>query len=104
MNQVFPQISPMALVHRLKGNPKATVLDVRSPAEYQSGHIPGARLIPFGGRCSHRCWSDHRRHHPLVWYGAIAGAHALEPPSRLRSRGPDLIKRASEYELIRRLT
>jgi rhodanese-related sulfurtransferase len=25
----------------------AVVLDVRSPAEYEAGHIPGARLIPY---------------------------------------------------------
>lgn len=25
----------------------AVVIDVRTPAEYQAGHIPGARLIPF---------------------------------------------------------
>jgi rhodanese-related sulfurtransferase len=46
MNQAFPQISPMELTRRLEGGSKATVLDVRSPAEYQAGHIPGARLLP----------------------------------------------------------
>lgn len=25
----------------------AVVVDVRTPAEYQAGHIPGARLIPY---------------------------------------------------------
>jgi rhodanese-related sulfurtransferase len=24
-----------------------TVLDVRTPAEYEAGHVPGAKLIPF---------------------------------------------------------
>ena len=46
MNQAFPQISPLELTRRLKGGPKVTVLDVRSPAEFQAGHIPGARLVP----------------------------------------------------------
>jgi rhodanese-related sulfurtransferase len=46
MNNAFPQISPMDLTGRLNGDPNATVLDVRSPAEYQAGHIPGARLLP----------------------------------------------------------
>ena len=46
MNPAFPQISPMELTRRLNGDPKATVLDVRSPAEYRAGHIPGARLVP----------------------------------------------------------
>lgn len=26
----------------------ATVVDVREPAEYVAGHVPGARLIPMG--------------------------------------------------------
>jgi len=47
MNNAIPQISPVALTHRLKGDPKATVLDVRSPGEYRAGHIPGARLAPL---------------------------------------------------------
>lgn len=25
----------------------ATVIDVREPAEYESGHVPGARLVPL---------------------------------------------------------
>ena len=26
----------------------ATLLDVREPAEYAAGHVPGARLVPMG--------------------------------------------------------
>lgn len=47
MNAAFPQISPMDLRNRLSGDPRVTVLDVRSPAEYQAGHIPGAHLLPI---------------------------------------------------------
>jgi rhodanese-related sulfurtransferase len=46
MNHALPQISPMELAGRLEGDATATVLDVRSPAEYEAGHIPGARLLP----------------------------------------------------------
>jgi rhodanese-related sulfurtransferase len=46
MNNAFPLISPMDLTGRLNSQPGVTVLDVRSPAEYQAGHIPGARLLP----------------------------------------------------------
>lgn len=46
MNPAFPQISPVELTRRLDGEPRAVVLDVRSPAEYRAGHIPGARLLP----------------------------------------------------------
>jgi len=47
MNYVIPQVSPVALSHRLQGDSGVTLLDVRSPAEYRSGHIPGALLAPL---------------------------------------------------------
>ncbi len=47
MSNAFPMISPMALSHRLQGGTGVTLLDVRSPAEYRSAHIPGARLAPL---------------------------------------------------------
>lgn len=46
MNAVFPQISPSELTGRLDSDSAVTVIDVRSPAEFQAGHIPGARLLP----------------------------------------------------------
>ena len=46
MNNAFPLISPIELKRRLKDDVTATIVDVRSPAEYQAGHIPGARLLP----------------------------------------------------------
>jgi len=46
MNHTYPQIPPIELMRRLEGDANATILDVRSPAEYRAGHIPGARLIP----------------------------------------------------------
>jgi rhodanese-related sulfurtransferase len=46
MNNAFPLISPTDLTGRLNGDPKVTVLDVRSTPEYRAGHIPGARLLP----------------------------------------------------------
>jgi len=47
MSNTFPSISPMALSHRMKGDTNITLLDVRSPAEFRSVHIPGARLAPL---------------------------------------------------------
>jgi len=47
MKDAFPQVSPTALSHRLKSDSQVALLDVRSPAEYRSGHIPGARLAPL---------------------------------------------------------
>jgi len=36
------------LLKQIEGNEKVTVLDVREPAEYAFGHIPGAINIPLG--------------------------------------------------------
>jgi len=36
------------LLNKINGNEKITVLDVREPAEYAFGHIPGAINIPLG--------------------------------------------------------
>ena len=47
MTNSLTQVSPMALSDRLKSDSHVTLLDVRSPAEYRSGHIPGARLAPL---------------------------------------------------------
>jgi len=40
------QLYPRWLVAREKGAPFA-LIDVRSPEEYQAGHVPGAKLTPL---------------------------------------------------------
>jgi rhodanese-related sulfurtransferase len=42
----FADISAADAVTFLKQNPETVVIDVRTSSEFQSGHIPGARLIP----------------------------------------------------------
>ena len=42
----FSDISAADAMNFLKGNPETVVVDVRTSSEYQSGHIPGAKLIP----------------------------------------------------------
>ncbi|MEZ5216785.1 MAG: rhodanese-like domain-containing protein [Ilumatobacteraceae bacterium] len=42
----FPEIAVETLSTLLAEG--AGVVDVREPDEYQSGHVPGARLIPLG--------------------------------------------------------
>ncbi len=42
----FADISAADAVTFLKANPETVVVDVRTTSEFQSGHIPGARLIP----------------------------------------------------------
>lgn len=46
-----PEVSLEDLAHALAPGdtvPAVTVVDVREPAEYVTGHVPGARLIPMG--------------------------------------------------------
>jgi rhodanese-related sulfurtransferase len=35
-------LGPEAFMERMQGDPGAVVVDVRTPAEFQSGHLPGA--------------------------------------------------------------
>ena len=43
----YHKITPQAGYEMMKKE-EITLIDVREPAEYQQGHIPGARLIPLG--------------------------------------------------------
>ena len=40
-------ISPAALLDRIERGEAVTILDVRSPAEFAAGHLPGAVNVPF---------------------------------------------------------
>lgn len=44
----LPQISSEDLAGRLQSDTAPFVLDVREPAEYARGHIPGSQLVPLG--------------------------------------------------------
>lgn len=51
----IPQITPREVEERLELGTVPCVLDVREPAEYADGHIPGSRHIPLGSlpaRCA----------------------------------------------------
>lgn len=63
----------------------ALLVDVRSPAEFASGHLPGARNVPLGDVEQH---ADALRneHKPVVLYCA-SGTRSALAASRLRARG-----------------
>ena len=42
-----PVVSPALLATRLREDPAVRLLDVRTPAEYQTAHIPGAYNVPL---------------------------------------------------------
>jgi rhodanese-related sulfurtransferase len=47
MNTQIPSISPARLHSLQRQNPDVDIVDVRTPGEYRSGHIVGARLLPL---------------------------------------------------------
>jgi len=46
------ELYPRWLVAREKGA-AFTLIDVRSPEEYQAGHVPGAKLVPLNTLMAH---------------------------------------------------
>jgi rhodanese-related sulfurtransferase len=40
-------IDPSELYERIKAGTAPAILDVRSPAEFAAGHVPGASNVPF---------------------------------------------------------
>lgn len=47
MNTQFASISPKELHTLQRQNSNIQVIDVRTPGEYRSGHIEGAKLVPL---------------------------------------------------------
>ena len=45
-NPIYRRITPVQARAIMHANPSAVILDVRSLQEYNTGHIPGARLLP----------------------------------------------------------
>ena len=66
----------------------ATVIDVREPAEYLSGHVPGARPIPLSAVAQHA--SDLPANRP-VYVICASGNRSLRAAEQLRSRGIEAI-------------
>lgn len=63
----------------------ATVLDVRTPAEFEGGHIPGARLLPFD-QVAARAAEVGPREKPVVLY-CRTGRRTAFAAAALRSLG-----------------
>lgn len=62
----FYKVDDVAALKRLQANAKAQVVDVREPAEYGAGHIPGAINIPLRTLAQHL--DQIERDRPVVLY------------------------------------
>lgn len=61
-----------------------TIIDVREPAEYQAGHIPGAVLMPLAQL--RECWEEIPRDKPVALYCTL-GQRAYYATRILRAKG-----------------
>jgi len=78
-------IAPAELLSRLQAKEDLLLIDVREHAEFEAGHIPGARLVPRGiieaaadpaySKCVAELASAHDR--PVVVYCATSGRSAM---------------------------
>jgi rhodanese-related sulfurtransferase len=61
-------ISPAALLDRIGAGEAPAVLDVRSPAEFADGHVPGAVNVPFTSVLAGADAAGAHKSKPLVVY------------------------------------
>ncbi len=62
----YYKIDDVAGLKRLQADSKALLVDVREPAEYEAGHIPGAINIPLRSLAQHL--DEIERDRPVVLY------------------------------------
>ena len=77
------QITAPELIRRLDSG-RVTVVDVRTPAEWDAGHLPGARNLPLGSLPDRL--DELGRDEPLVVH-CQSGARSAIAASLLRARG-----------------
>ena len=81
-------ISGEELQRQIEANEAPTILDVRSAAEFQSGHLPGAANIPFKEIEARVSEIPGRADDPILLYCAI-GPRAIWAVKSLRNAGRD---------------
>jgi rhodanese-related sulfurtransferase len=88
-----PEIDARALSARLRGRPRPQLLDVRTPAEFAGGHLPGASNVPVTALRGRIESLGLVRSRPVV--AICLTAHRSIPAVRLlRGRGFDAVQLA----------
>lgn len=78
-------ISPIQLMALRADDPSMRILDVRTPGEFHSAHIPGAYNVPLDQMSEHR-GELARLHHPIVLV-CQSGARATTAMEQLQDAG-----------------
>lgn len=82
--QAIPSISTAELAEKLKEKP--TILDVRTPSEYQSGHIPGAKNHPLDKINSYR-----QKNAETVYVICQSGMRSKQAARALKKQGYEVV-------------
>src|SRR5664279_2311559 len=89
MIQVKPKsISPAALSALLVTGNKHQLLDVRTPPEYASAHVPGAKLIPLNELKAEPLLAQHKVGTP-IFVLCHSGARATQAIEKFERAGCD---------------
>lgn len=95
MTTQLSTITPQQLHDAQTRGEYSPVLDVRSPAEYRAGHIPGAQLIPIeelsADAMQHRFERPGLGHTETLYLTCLAGPRAQQAAERLQQAGFDNI-------------
>jgi rhodanese-related sulfurtransferase len=84
MSDTTPEIDVARVAREQSGG--ATVVDVREPGEYVTGHVPGATLIPMGQLSSRLAELDKSR---PVYLVCASGNRSAAMTDLLRATGYD---------------
>lgn len=90
----FQSIGPEEALERLENEPDIILLDVRTPAEYAEGHIPGSLLMPLQTLAEEAPEQLTDKEAPILFTAAV-DAGALKPLRYWWSKG---IPRCTTWE------
>ena len=75
MNEI-KELNPDQFAHSMQAHPKAILLDVRTPEEFESGHLPGALNINVQGLDFHEQIENLDPHNAYFVYCRSGGRSA----------------------------
>jgi thioredoxin 1 len=84
--QAESSLSPVAFSEKLKASPQAVVLDVRTPGEFQKGHLAGAINYDWNGKDFGRQIAGLDKEKPVFVY-CLGGGRSESAAQKMRAEG-----------------